>query len=86
LRDGTLQGLGLDRFTGMAGGELIRVQAGTGDYAFERVLRETSAYYLLAVEPEDRDRDGRPHKVRVQVNRRGAVVRARSFVVVPAGR
>jgi VWFA-related protein len=84
LRDGTLQNLGLDRFAGMAGGELIRVQAGTGDYAFDRVLRETSAYYLLAVEPDERDRDGRPHKVRVQVNRRGAVVRSRAYVVVPA--
>ncbi|HUF46419.1 MAG TPA: hypothetical protein VMM93_01325 [Vicinamibacterales bacterium] len=81
LRDIELLGLGLDRF---AGGELIRVQAGTGDYAFERVLRETSAFYLLGVEPASNDRDGRPHRVTVRVNRRDAVVRSRAWVVIPA--
>jgi VWFA-related protein len=84
FRDAELLGLGLDRFAGIAGGELIRVQAGSGDYAFDRVLLETSAYYLLGVEPAPEDRDGRPHRVTVRVDRRGAVVRGRAWVVIPS--
>ena len=84
LRDGSLLGLGLDRFAGIAGGSLIQVQAGNGDYAFERVIEETSAYYLLGVEPDEEDRDGRPHQVRVRVDRGGLVVRSRGWAVVPS--
>jgi VWFA-related protein len=84
LRDSTLLGLGLERFAGAAGGELIRVQAGTGDNAFARVLRETSGYYLLSVQPEDRDRDGRPRRIAVSVSQRGTTVRHRAWVTVPA--
>jgi hypothetical protein len=72
MRDPGVMGAGLERFTGVAGGALIRVQSGSGDPAFGRVLRETSAYYLLGVEPEDRERDGRPHYISVEVKRRGA--------------
>ena len=45
-----------------AGGALFKVQVGSGEYAFDRVLREISAYYMLGVEPADEDRDGRPHE------------------------
>ncbi len=83
MRDSTVLGLGLDLFTGAAGGALMRVEAGTGDRAFERVLRETSAYYLLGVEPSDADRDGRAHFIRVKVKQRGATVRSRNSVVIP---
>ena len=86
LRDVELLGMGLDRFAGIAGGALIRVQAGSGDYAFERVLRETSAYYLVGVEPAPADRDGRPHHVTVKVKRGGTVVRNRAWVTVPKPR
>ena len=44
-------GQGLEMIAGKAGGVLLRVEAGTGESAFGRVLRETSAYYLLGVEP-----------------------------------
>jgi hypothetical protein len=84
LRDGSLLGLGLDRFAGIAGGSLIQVQAGNGDYAFERVIEETSAYYLLGVEPDDGDRDGRAHRMRVKVDRRDISIRSRGWVVIPA--
>jgi hypothetical protein len=84
FRDLNMWAMGLERFAGIAGGELIRVQAGTGDYAFERVLLETSAYYLLGVEPAPSDRNGRVHHVTVKVARRDAVVRSRAWVVVPA--
>ncbi|HUF46242.1 MAG TPA: VWA domain-containing protein [Vicinamibacterales bacterium] len=83
MRDATALGAGLDRFAGLAGGALFRVQAGTGDAAFERVLTETSAYYLLGVEPDPADRDGRPHKISVNVRARGAQVRSRTTVVIP---
>jgi VWFA-related protein len=85
MRESSALASGLDRFAGIAGGALIRVEAGTGDYAFERVLRETSAYYLLSVEVEPADRDGRPHYISVSVNVRGADVRSRAMVVIPAG-
>ena len=66
-----------------AGGALLRVEAGTGETAFNRVLRETSAYYLLGVEPEELDRDGKTHFLRVSVKPRGITVRVRTQVVVP---
>jgi hypothetical protein len=47
------------------------------------VLRETSAYYLLAVAPEDRDRTGRLQFLRVGVNAKGATVRSKTHVFIP---
>jgi len=83
VRDGQMQALGLERLAGAAGGGYIRIQAGTPDYAFGRVLRESAAYYLLGVQPEDRDRDGRPHYIRTTVKAKGATVRGRSHVIIP---
>lgn len=77
---------GLDYVAGKAGGALFRVEAGTGDYVFDRVLRETTAYYLLGVEPTEEDRDGRLHFIRVRVKRPGATVRSRTLVVIPKSR
>jgi VWFA-related protein len=82
-RDGDAFAAGLERLADAASGGYIRVRAGTPDYAFDRVLRETSAYYLLAVEPEDRDRNGRLHYLRIGVKTKGATVRAKSHVFVP---
>jgi VWFA-related protein len=83
LRDSAVLGSGLDLFSGAAGGTLVRIEAGTGDRAFEQVLRETSAYYLLGVEPAANDRDGKVHNIRVKVRQRGATVRSRTSVVIP---
>jgi hypothetical protein len=49
------------------------------------VLTEMPAYYLLGVEPDDADRDGKPRALSVRVNsgQRGTTVRARSWVVIP---
>jgi hypothetical protein len=82
-RDGHLYASGLERLADAAHGGYIRVQAGTPDYAFDRVLRETSAYYLVGVAPEDRDRTGRLHFLRVSVKTKGATVRSRSHVFIP---
>lgn len=83
LRDSSVLGRGFERFTAAAGGTLIRIEAGSGDSAFAQVLRETSAYYLLAVEPSESDRDGKSHPIRVKVKTRGATVRSRTVVTIP---
>lgn len=82
-RDRSINSDWLDRFSESAGGTRIHVPVGAGEFAFERVLRETSGYYLLGVEPAAEDRDGRPRELKVRVNKRGVTVRARQWVVVP---
>jgi VWFA-related protein len=83
MRDQGVSEGGLDRLAGTAGGTLVRVEPGGEDRAFQRILRETSAHYLLGVEPLDRDRDGRPHYISVKVRIHGAEVRSRRTVVIP---
>jgi hypothetical protein len=73
----------LDQFSGTAGGKLFTVSAGNGMFAFDRILTETSAYYLLGVAPEDADRDGSARRLGVKVNQGGATVRARAWAIVP---
>ena len=85
-RDRALLGNWLDDFSRSAGGRRIEVPVGGGEFAFDRVLRETSAYYLLGVEPADVDRDGRPRELKVKVDSRGATVRNRQWVVIPQRR
>ena len=82
-RDSNVLGRWLDQFTGTAGGAMMKVMFGNGEYAFDRVLSETSAYYLLGVEPAAEDRDGRAHDLSVKVAAREATVRGRKWVVVP---
>lgn len=74
---------GLEQLAGRAGGALFSIEAGTPEYALDRVLRETQSYYVLGVEPADEDRDGKSHFIRVQTTARGATVRSRVQVVIP---
>ena len=67
---------GLDRIAQATRGDVFRVVSNS-DFAFERLARELSGYYLLGFEPEDRDRGGRPHTIDVSVKRRGVTVRSR---------
>lgn len=83
MRETSATESGLDRLAGTAGGTLVHVEPGSEERAFQRILRETAAYYLLGVEPLDRDRDGRPHFISVHVKVRGAEVRSRRTVVIP---
>jgi VWFA-related protein len=83
VRDRALLGNWLEDFSRAAGGKRIDVPVGGGDFAFNQVLRETSAYYLLGVEPADADRDGQPRELRVKVDQRGVTVRSRQWVVIP---
>jgi VWFA-related protein len=82
MREASVYARGLDVLTGSAGGTLLEVNAGP-DSAIERLLRETSAYYLLGVKPEEADRDGRGHTINVRVNQRDSSVRNRRSVVIP---
>lgn len=82
LRDSGISSVWLDQFSGTAGGKLFTVSVGNGTFAFDRILKETSSYYLLGVKPEPADRDGKPKHIRVEVKLRGTTVRARTWVVV----
>lgn len=83
FRDSTLAASGLERVAGAAGGTVLRVRNQNPDVAFDRILRETSAYYLLGVEIGDQDRTGRARTIRVSVKRPGLDVRSRAEIVVP---
>ncbi|HUR35956.1 MAG TPA: VWA domain-containing protein [Vicinamibacterales bacterium] len=70
----------LENLTSASRGTFLTL-TGNGAPVLERVARELSGYYLLGVESEPADSDGRPHGLRVGVSRAGATVRARrSFV------
>jgi VWFA-related protein len=84
MRETSVYGKALDYFNGAAGGTFFEVNTGP-ETAIARMMRETSAYYLLGVEVEDADRTGRPQRIEVKVNQRGADVRNRAMVVVPKG-
>ena len=67
---------GLDQLAGMARGDVFRIVA-NADFAFQRLALELSGYYLLSFEPEAGDRDGRPHKIRIDVRRNDLLLRSR---------
>ena len=83
MRDRAMSSNWLEDFSRSAGGKRIDVPVGGGQFAFDQVLRETSAYYLLGVEPADADRDGRPRELKVKVDKRGVTVRNRQWVLIP---
>jgi VWFA-related protein len=82
-RDRVVGGRVLEEFSGASGGALMRVFTGSGEVALDRVLRETSSHYLLGVEPEESDRDGKVRELDVKVNVDDVTVRSRIWVVVP---
>jgi len=67
---------GLELLAGAARGTLFTV-TGTGQPLFERIESELSGYYLIGVESDPKDKDTRSHAIRVDVPRRGAIVRSR---------
>lgn len=76
---------GLSLLSGMTRGSLYRI-TGNADNVFERMTRELSGYYMLGFTPEPGDRDGKPHKIKIDIpGRRDIEVRARQdFSVEPA--
>jgi VWFA-related protein len=75
--DEQLMADGIDTLVGASRGTRFRI-AGTGEGVFARVARELSGYYLIGLEPTEGDRDGKPHRIKVQVRRPSAAVRARA--------
>ena len=73
---------GLETLAGTSRGALFKL---VGDPAgvFDRIESELSGYYLLGVETDPRDRDGKLHPVSVDVPMRGANVRTRRQVLTP---
>jgi VWFA-related protein len=65
----------LETLAGLTGGVSFRVDAGA-PMVFERLARELSGFYRVAVEQASPDADGRPRPLKVHVARRGALVRA----------
>lgn len=82
LRDVELRGDGLSRLAGASRGAVYRL-VGSDAGPFRRIATELAGYYLLAFEAGDRDRDGKAHRISVDVARRGHVVRARSVFRLP---
>jgi len=78
-QDRDLREAGLETLAGRSRGTLFRVVTNPV-YIFERLRNEISSHYMLGVEPTDRDRDGKPHQIRVVVGRKGVDVRARRQV------
>jgi VWFA-related protein len=75
---------GLEALTAAARGALYIV-SGTGNQLFANIESELSGYYLLGVQSEPADRDGKGHAIRIDVSRRGATVRTRRQLLnVPA--
>jgi VWFA-related protein len=82
LRDQNVREDGVAQVAGAARGAVFR-QVGSDPKPFERIARELSGYYLLAFEARDSDRDGKPHRIRVTLDRRGYSLRARTGFTLP---
>ena len=69
---------GLEMVAGRARGEMFSVPASAAP-ALARIASETSGYYLLGVEAEPEDRNGKAHQVRVELasSQRGLTLRSR---------
>jgi VWFA-related protein len=78
-QDRDLREAGLEALASRSRGSLFRVVTNP-QYILDRLRNEISAHYMLGVEPAERDRDGRPHQIRVQVGRQNVQVRARRQV------
>lgn len=81
LVDRTYQMQGLEIIADSTGGTLHRGVAGSGAGIFERIERELSAWYLVAVERQPGDPDRQ--RVEVEVRRRGVTVRASKTIASP---
>jgi len=76
IQDRQMRNEGLDALAAAARGSMFNVVA-AADPAFERIEAELGGYYLLGVESDPSDTDGKTHPIRVEVSRRGLTVRSR---------
>jgi len=74
-------GTGIEDMAGAVGGVLFTLSAGA-DAAIDRVLRESSAYYLLGFTPATSEQNGKNHKIGLSVSRPGVAIRARPQFII----
>lgn len=72
---------GMELLASAARGALLST-GGSPDAVAARIASEMSGHYLLGMEPEPGDRDGKPHEISLQVRREHAIVRARRRFVL----
>jgi VWFA-related protein len=72
---------GLENLSGVTGGTRLAIAA-NGDTTLDRVLRETTSYWMIGFEPEDSDNNGMSHSVDIKVSRPGTKVRSRPEVML----
>jgi VWFA-related protein len=82
FEDISMFGYGLEKFADIAGGSFSQIEVDADPFV-DRMLRETSAFYLVTVPTEPSDRDGKEHFIRLSVKASGATVRHRKVVVIP---
>jgi hypothetical protein len=73
---------GMESLAGVTSGTLLLVTPAETS-ALARVARETSGYYLAAIDPESGQRNGLSHRIDVSAARPGVTIRVRPRVVVP---
>ena len=84
-QDQNMRSDGIEQLTTMTGGKRMMV-SGRTDQAFARIALEISGYYLLGIQAQPGDRDGKAHEIKVSVSAPGADVRARkAFAFAPPG-
>ena len=79
--DREMERAGLEDLAAGSRGALYQV-IGSGDRVFERLAGDMLAYYILGVEQVPGDRDGRAHRIDVEVRRRNVTVRSRRAFVL----
>jgi VWFA-related protein len=76
IEDRRIGVVGLEALANAAGGYMFTIN-GAGTPVFDRLQAELSGYYQVGIQPDPRDRDGKPHPIRIDVPWNGAVVRSR---------
>jgi hypothetical protein len=76
---GTESAYGIESVSGVVGSETLRL-TGDGQALAQRILAETSAYYIANVAADPSDKSSTPQRMEIRVNREGAKVRARASV------
>jgi VWFA-related protein len=72
---------GLEHLAGITGGHRLTL-ATTQDRPLDRVLAETSGYYLVGFEPEPSDRGGDSHGLSIDIARSGVTRRVRPYISI----
>jgi hypothetical protein len=73
---------GIEHLAGVTGGKMLQL-TGAPETAFGRVLRESSTYYLVGIDPDRNDRTGRSQQLEVRVKRPDVDVRSLPNITFP---